>query len=129
MVVFAFFLIVLHFSAYSMRCLMSPFPAISRRLVIRARIGDNILHLCALIIVLASLDALCWIISVMVSLIVLVVSRINFSIQFGIRSPLILFVWYLLLVVSLIYRHYIVVPFPVYEKTYTCLAVVCLRMI
>ena len=60
---FAFFLMVLHISAYSIRCLLSPFPAISR-------IGDDILDLCGLLIALATLDAFCWIMSVMVSLMV-----------------------------------------------------------
>ena len=85
----AFFLMVLHISAYSIRCLLSPFPAISRCFVIRARIGDDILDLCGLVIALATLDALCWIMSVMVSLMVsmsssLVVYRVGFSIQVGI---------------------------------------------
>ena len=66
----AFFLMVLHISAYSIRCLLSPFPAIYRRFVIRARIGDDILDLCGLLIGLTTLDALCWIVSVMVSLMV-----------------------------------------------------------
>ena len=65
-----FFLIVLHISAYSIRCLLSPFPAISRRFVIRARVGDDILDFCGLLIALATFDALVgWIVSVMVSLI------------------------------------------------------------
>ena len=65
----AFFL-VLHISAYSIRCLLSPFPAISRCFVIRARVGDDILDLCGLLIALATFDALCWIMSVMVLLMV-----------------------------------------------------------
>ena len=65
----AFFLMVLHISAYSIRCLLSPFSAISRRFVIRARVGDDILDLCGLLIALDTLDALCWITPVMVSLI------------------------------------------------------------
>ena len=28
-----------------------------------------------------------------------------------------------------VYPHYVVFPFPVYEKAYSCLAVVCLRMV
>ena len=64
----AFFLMVLHISAYSIRCLSSPFPTISRRYVIRALGGDDILDFCGLLIALASLDALCWIMSVIVSL-------------------------------------------------------------
>ena len=91
----AFFLMILHISAYSIRCLLSPFLAISRRFFMRARAGDDILDLCSLLIALATLDALCWIMSVMVSLMVsmsssVVVHRIGFSIQVGIRSSLIL---------------------------------------
>ena len=52
---------VLHISAYSIRCLLSPFPAIYRRFVIRALVGDDILDLCGLLIALATLDSLCWI--------------------------------------------------------------------
>ena len=59
---------VLHISVYSIRCLFSPFSAISRRFVIRARVGDDTLDLCGLLIALASLNALCWIMSEMVSL-------------------------------------------------------------
>ena len=61
---------VLHISAYSMRCLSSPFPNISRRFVIRALVGDDILNFSDLLIALASLGALCWITSVMASLMV-----------------------------------------------------------
>ena len=61
---------VLHISAYSIRCLLSPFSAISRHFVTRARVGDDILDFCGLIIALATLYALCWIMSVMVSLMV-----------------------------------------------------------
>ena len=39
----AFFLIALHISACSIRCLLSPFSAISRGFVIRACVGDDIL--------------------------------------------------------------------------------------
>ena len=66
----AFFLIVLHVSAYSIRCLLSPFSSISRRFFIRARVGDIILDLSGLVITLASLDALCWSMYVIVSLMV-----------------------------------------------------------
>ena len=66
----AFFLMVLHISAYSIICLLSPFPAISRRFVIRTRVGDDILELCGLLIVLSTLDALCWIMSLVASLVV-----------------------------------------------------------
>ena len=66
----AFFLMILHISAYSIIYLLSPVPAISRRFVTRARVGDDILDLCGLLIALATLDALCWVVSVMVSLMV-----------------------------------------------------------
>ena len=46
------------------------FPAISRRFVTRVRVGDDILDFCGLLIALATLDALCWIMSGMVSLLV-----------------------------------------------------------
>ena len=65
---------VLHISAYSIRCLLSPFPAISRRFVIRACVGDDILDFSGLLIALAILDALCWIMSVMASLMVSLLS-------------------------------------------------------
>ena len=66
----AFFLMVLHISAYSIRCLSSPFSTISRWLVSRARVVDDILNFSGLLTVLATLDALCWIMVVIVSLIV-----------------------------------------------------------
>jgi len=66
----AFFVMVLHISAYSIRCLSLPFPIISRRFVIRALVGDDILDFSGLLIALATLDAFCWIMSVMVSLMV-----------------------------------------------------------
>ena len=56
---FVFFLMVLHISASFIHCLLSPCPAISRRFVIRARGGDDILDLCGLLVALATLDALC----------------------------------------------------------------------
>ena len=49
----AFFLMVLHISAYSISCLLSPLPAISRRFVIRARVDDDSLDFCGLLIALA----------------------------------------------------------------------------
>ena len=64
----AFVLIVLHISAYSIRCLLSPFSAISHHFGIKACVDDDILDFCGLFIALATLDALCWIVSVMVSL-------------------------------------------------------------
>ena len=65
----AFFLMVMHISAYSTRCLSSPFPTISRRFI-RARVGDDVLDFSGLLIALATFDALYWIMSVMVSLMV-----------------------------------------------------------
>ena len=62
--------IVLHISAYSIHCLSSPFSTISRRFVIRARVGDDILDFRGLLTAVATFDALCWIMSVMVSLMV-----------------------------------------------------------
>ena len=43
-------MMVLHMSAYSVRCLLSLFPAIFHRFVFRARVGDDILDLCGLLI-------------------------------------------------------------------------------
>ena len=85
----AFFLMVLPISAYSIRCSSSPLSTIYFRFVIKARVGDDILDFCGLLIALATLDALCWIMSVMVSLmcrchLVIVVSKIGFSIRAGI---------------------------------------------
>ena len=93
----AFFLMVLHIFAHSVRCLLSPLSAISRRFFIRARVGDDVLDFCGLLIALAALDALCWIMSVMVSLMVSMLSsscnvpnRYSIIIRVGIRSSLIL---------------------------------------
>ena len=66
----AFFLMVLHISAYSILCSLSLFSAISRRVVIRARVGDDILDLCCLLIAFVTLDMLCWIMAEMASLMV-----------------------------------------------------------
>ena len=55
---FIAFFMVLHISAYRIRCLLSLFSAISCRLVIRACVGDDILDLCGLLTVLATLDFL-----------------------------------------------------------------------
>ena len=71
----AFFLMVLHISTYSIICLLSPFFAISRRFVIRARVGDDVLDFCGLLIALATLDALSGVMSVMVSRMVSMSSR------------------------------------------------------
>ena len=64
----AFILMVLHISAYFIRCLSSSFPTIYRRFVIGDRVGDDILDFRGLSIALATLDELWWIMSVMVSL-------------------------------------------------------------
>ena len=66
----AFFLMVLHIAAYSTHCLSSPYSTISRRFVIRAHVGDDNLDFSGLLIALSTLDALCWIMSVVVSLMV-----------------------------------------------------------
>ena len=59
----AFFL---HIYAYSNRCLSSQCYAMSRRFVIKASVGDDILDFIGWLIALATLDTLCWIMSVMV---------------------------------------------------------------
>ena len=92
----AFDLIVLQISTYSIRCLLALFSATSRCSVIKARAGDDILDFCGILIVLATLDALSWIMSVLDSTMVsfsssIVVSRIGFSILFGTRTSLIHF--------------------------------------
>ena len=66
----AFFLMILHISAYFNSSLLSPFPTISCRFDIRAHIGDDILDFSCLLIALATLDALCWIMYMMISLMV-----------------------------------------------------------
>ena len=53
----AFFLIVLHISAYFIRYLSSPFSTISRRFVIRARVGGDIFDFSGVLIDLAIFDA------------------------------------------------------------------------
>ena len=67
---FAFFLIILDIYVYSIRCLLSPIPAILRRFATRAVFVMIIIDFCGLLIALATIDALCWIMSVMVSLMV-----------------------------------------------------------
>ena len=52
---FAFFFIVLHISAYSVRCFVWQFSTISRDFLNRFRVGDNILHFSVLLIALATL--------------------------------------------------------------------------
>ena len=66
----AFFLIILDIYVYSIRCLLSPIPAILRRFATRAVFVMIIIDFCGLLIALATIDALCWIMSVMVSLMV-----------------------------------------------------------
>ena len=80
--VLAFFLMVLHISAYSIHCLLSPFPAISRHFFIRTRVCDDILDFCGLLIALAILGALLWIMSVMVSPMVSMSSSCSVSNRF-----------------------------------------------
>ena len=70
----AFFLMVLHISAYSIRCLSLPFPTISCHFIIRACVWYDILNFSSLLIALATLDVLCWIMSVMVLLMVSMLS-------------------------------------------------------
>ena len=60
---------VLYISAHSI-FLSSPFPNISSRFVIKAFVGEDILNFSGLLIVLATLNALCWIMSMIVSLMV-----------------------------------------------------------
>ena len=60
-----FLLTVLRIYAYSIHCLSSPFSTISRRFFTRARVGDDILDFSGLLVALATLDVLCWIMSVM----------------------------------------------------------------
>ena len=59
---------VLHISAYYALYISSPFSTISRRFVIRNRVGDDIFDFSCLLIAVATFDALCWIMPVMVSL-------------------------------------------------------------
>ena len=65
-----FFLMVLHISAFSVHCLSSTFSTISHRFVIMACVDDDLLDFSGLLIALATLDAHCSIVSVMVSLMV-----------------------------------------------------------
>ena len=65
--------LIFFFSDFAYFCVLyslflSPFSAISRRFVITDRVGDDIIDLCGLIIALATLVALCWVRSEMVSL-------------------------------------------------------------
>ena len=107
-----FCLMVLHISAYSIRCLSSPFSTIFRRFIVRTRVGDDFHDFSDLLINLATLEALCCIMFVMVSLVApsSVVSRDGFSIRVGIRSYLFLFVRYLLLVASNVIKVFLHLP-------------------
>ena len=102
---FAFVLMFLYISAFSIRCLLSPFSAIFRRFVITARFGDAILDFCGLLLSLATPDAVCWIMSVMISLMVSM-SSISCSVSNRFLNStwnsvfVILFVWNLHLVAS-----------------------------
>ena len=81
----AFALMVLHISTYSIRCLSSPFSTIPRRFIARARVGDDILDFSGWLIILATHDALCWIMYVMVSLMVF---EFNHLLSFCMESTL-----------------------------------------
>ena len=50
----AFFLMVLYISAYSIIYLVSPFSSISRRFVVRVRVGDDYKDLIAMISLMIS---------------------------------------------------------------------------
>ena len=65
-----FCLMVFHICVFSILCLSSPFPIISHRIVIRVRVGYDIVDCSCLLIVLATLDVVCWMTSMMVSLMV-----------------------------------------------------------
>ena len=65
---FAFFVMVLHISAYYIRCLSSPFSIFTRRFAIRDRTWWRYTGLQWLLIALYTFDTLCWIMPVMVSL-------------------------------------------------------------
>ena len=71
----AFFLIALHISAYTIRCLSSTFSTICCRFVIKARVGDDILYLTGLLIAIAALGPLYWIMFLMDSLMASMSSR------------------------------------------------------
>ena len=64
----AFFLMILHISAYSL--FNVAVFTISHRFAIRARVGDGIFDFSGLLIALDILDALCWIMFVMVAFVV-----------------------------------------------------------
>ena len=83
-----FILMVLHISAYSIRCLSSLFSTIPRRFVIKTRVGDDILDCCGLLIAFANLEAPSWIMYVKDSLIVSMSfrSRMSFTILVEIQS-------------------------------------------
>ena len=64
----AFFLMILHISAYSL--FNVAVLTISHRFAIRARVGDGIFDFSGLLIALDILDALCWIMFVMLAFVV-----------------------------------------------------------
>ena len=108
---------VLPMSAFSIRCLLTPCSEMFRRFVNRARVGDEILDLCRLLIALAILDALCWIIYVMDSLMVSISSSYcsvsnRFLNSSWNSTSLILFLWHLLFVASWSY----IFPFYFYVQ-------------
>ena len=77
----AFFLKVLHISAYPSRCLLLPFSTISHRFIITVCVGDDI-DVSGLLIAIGTLDVLSWVLSVMVSLVVSIYSSYCVSNQF-----------------------------------------------
>ena len=90
--------------AYPICGLSPPFSTISRRFLIRARFGDDILDFSGLLIALATLYALCWIMLVMVSVLVSMSSSYcSVSNRFlSLRWSSIFFdsIWYILFVAS-----------------------------
>ena len=115
-----FVLVVLHISVYSIRCLSSPFSTNSLGFVIMASISDDILEFSSLLIALAIharfVGSCMWCFrSWCRCYLVLVVSRIGFSVRLGIRSSVVLFVWYVFLVASgsLLFHFHLYVQFNV----------------
>ena len=64
----------LAYFAHSINSLPLLFPAISCPFIIKARVVDNIFDICGLLRALATLNMLCWIMSVMISLMVSMLS-------------------------------------------------------
>ena len=73
---------VLHISAFSTGCLSSPVSTISCRFIIRAQDDDDVLDFSGLLIAIATLFALCWIMSVMLSLMVCLIVFFQFEVEF-----------------------------------------------